>query len=174
MFLDKVQKNHWEQLNQLRHYIDNLEFESRITQRAEEISINILLVEITEDYKKRTRFMDFSFVPVVAKELGWINLLQFHTSLPVKVDEGNRLAVEKILWAINARMPIGYFGVEENGEVYLRYIYTTHRIHGINEEQLLETTLLFIAMLDMYEQLIDLVSSGGVALEKALNLIVIS
>lgn len=171
MFSTNIQKNHLEQLNQLRMYIDSLEFESRIIQKSERIPIHILLAAITVDYKERNRFINFSFVPISEEELEYTNLLQFYTTLPIELSRNHLAEVERLLFAINTRMAVGHFGLQDDGEIYLRYIYTTHRIHGINEQQMLETILLFIAMLDMHEEVIDRLSSGEINLEEALRLV---
>lgn len=173
MFSENVQENQVEQLNQLRLYMDKLEFESRIIKQSEEMPTNILLVAITDDYKNRKRFINFSFEQILEKVLSRCNLLEFRITLPSEIGVHNRFrhSVEKLLLVINNRMEVGYFGMQENGKIYLRYVYTTHRIHGINEEQLLETVLLYIAMLDMYEQLIEKVSNGTLSVEGALKLL---
>ena len=169
MFEEDIHNHHLEQLNQLRIYIDHLEFESRIIQKSEQIPINILLAAITVDYKERNRFINFSFVPISGEELDHINLLQFYTTLPIDLNNNARESLEKLIFVINTRMAIGHFGLQEDGEIYLRYIYTTHRVHGINEQQIVETMMLYTAMLDMHERLLDRVAIGEMSLQEALR-----
>lgn len=167
MFSEEVQKKHLEELSQLRIYIDKLELETRIIKKSDIIPIHILLAGLTVDYKDRDRFVNFSFVPLSEEDLQHINLLQFYTSLPIEIENEHIDEVKKLLHVINTHMAIGHFGIQEDGEIYIRYIYPTHRIHGVNEQQFLETFLLYISMIDLHEKIIEEVGTGKLSLEDA-------
>lgn len=171
MFSDEIHGSHLKQLNQLRLYIDALDFESRMIEHSEFVPINVLLVAITVDYMERDRFINFSFVPISDEELDHTNLLQFYTTMPIELKLNNRIDVEKLLLAINTRMAVGHFGIQDNGEIYIRHIYSAHRLYGMNEQLIVETILLFIAMIDMHEELIDGVAKGKIELEEALRIL---
>lgn len=169
MFSEEVHKKHLEYLNQLRLATDALQFESRLIKKGEHIPIHLLLVAITVDYKERDRFINFSYIPL-EDEFEYIQLLQFYATMPFESEMSNREQVEKLLHVINSQMAVGNFGIQED-EIFARYIYTQHRDSGINEEQFSETVLLFIAMLDMYEKIIESVYNGEMNLERALQLL---
>lgn len=171
MFSDAVHESHLQQLNELRMCIDGLDFESRMLEHSEFIPINVLLIAITVDYKERDRFINFSFVPISDEELEHTNLLQMYTTLPIELQEEQRSAVEKLLLAINTRMAVGHFGLQDDGEIYIRHIYSTARSSRINEQQMIDTIILFIAMIDMHEQLIDEVANGVLDVAEALNIL---
>lgn len=168
MFSEKELKNHLEELNQIRMFIDKVEFETRMIKKSDIMPIHVLLAGLTVDYKERDRYVNFSFVPLSEDDLQYINLLQFYTTLPLEVKEEYIDDVKKLLHVINSHMAIGHFGVQEDGEAYIRYIYTTHRIHGVNEQQFLETLLLYISMIDIHEEMIEKVGIGEVALSEAI------
>lgn len=168
MFSEKELKNHLEELNQIRMYIDRLELETRIIKKSDIMPIHVLLAGLTVDYKERDRYVNFSFVPLSEDDLQFINLLQFYTTLPVEVKEQYIDDIHTLLHVINTHMAIGHFGIQEDGEVYIRYIYTTHRIHGVNEQQFLETLMLYTSMIDIHEEIIEKVGIGEMKLSDAI------
>lgn len=148
-------------------YIESLEFETRIIKKSEMIPIHVLLAAVTVDYRDRDRFINFSFVPLSKNDLLHIDLLQFYTTMPFIVKKHYADNVKKLLHVINSHMAVGHFGIQDDGEIFIRYILPTHRVHGVSEEQFLETLFLYVSMMDIHEEIIEKVGTGEMTLPEA-------
>ncbi|WP_372633088.1 hypothetical protein [Cohnella sp.] len=66
-------------------------------------------------------------------------------------------------------LPLGYFGIKEDGEVYARYVYTVSSSRTVSADELLEVVSLFHYMLELFADRIERVASGVLSPDEALQ-----
>jgi len=145
------------------------EFHSELLERTPEIPLNVLLLPIGKDGRGRDRIVNLNFVPLPESDIEWIRLLQLYTVVPGRVAPERREAVGELLLAANASLPLGHYGLKEDGEVYARYVYTAPSSRTVSTDELLEAVSLFHYMLELYADRIERVASGELSPEEALR-----
>ncbi|GBG06044.1 YbjN domain-containing protein [Paenibacillus agaridevorans] len=144
-------------------------FQTRLLERSESIRLHVLVMMLGEDDQGRDRTMNLNFQPLPESDIEWIRLLQLHTILPFRVAPAQRSAVERVLIGANAMVPLGGFGLDEDGEVYARYVYTVPSSQTISPDELLEVISIFHYMLVLFEERIGQVAAGELTPEEALR-----
>ncbi|MNR39161.1 hypothetical protein D3C85_1573430 [compost metagenome] len=70
---------------------------------------------------------------------------------------------------INTRLPIGHFGVNEEGEIHYRYVYSLSASRTFESDEVLEILTLFVYMCDMFGEHIEQVASGEAKAEQVIQ-----
>jgi hypothetical protein len=160
MLTDLAHARHLAQLGQLKEILDEAELATNLLEKSEAIPLHVLMASFQEDSKGRDRFLHFSFLPLNDDDIVAIQLLQIYSTLPFHLKEGAREGVAALLLEVNTRLPIGHFGVNEEGELHYRYVYSLSASRAFDGDEILEILTLFVYMCDMFGEHIELVASG--------------
>lgn len=144
-------------------------FHSELLERSEDIPLHVLLLPLGKDERGRDRIVNLNFVPLPESDISWIRLLQLYTVVPCEIAPDRRPSVESLLLAVNGVLPLGHFGIKEDGEVYARYVYTVPSSRTVSADELLEVVSLFHYMLEMFADRIGRVAGGELSANEALQ-----
>ena len=144
-------------------------FSTELLERSSDIPLHVLWLPLGKDARGRERIVNLNFVPLPESDIEWIRLLQLYTVVPCEIAANRRSALESLLHAANGVLPLGYFGIKEDGEVYARYVYTVPSSRTVSADELLEVVSLFHYMLEMFADRIERVASGELSPDEALQ-----
>ncbi|TXK75902.1 YbjN domain-containing protein [Paenibacillus sp. N3.4] len=164
-----VHARHLAQLGLLKEILDETGLATNLLEKSDAIPLHVLIAGFQEDKKGRERFLHFSFLPLNDDEIGAIQLLQIYSTLPFHLQEGSRDATAAVLLAVNTRLPIGHFGINEQNELHYRYVYSISAARSFESEEVLETLSLFVYMCDMFAEHVELVASGEAGAEQVIQ-----
>ncbi|MHA6484825.1 type III secretion system chaperone family protein [Paenibacillus sp. strain BS8-2] len=143
--------------------------QTELIERTPEIPLHVLLMSLGKDGRDRDRIINMNFSPLPESDIEWIRLLQLYTIVPCDIVAGRRSEVEALLHAANTMLPLGYFGIKDDGEVYARYVYTVPSSRTISADELLEVVSLYHYMLELFADRIEAVASGELSKDDALK-----
>ncbi|MGG1513890.1 YbjN domain-containing protein [Paenibacillus oryzisoli] len=164
-----VHARHLAQLGYLQEILEETGLVTNLLEKSEAIPLHVLMAGFQEDAKGRERFLHFSFLPLNDEEITSVQLLQIYSTLPFHLGEGLRGEVGEVLLEINTRLPVGHFGINEQGELHYRYVYSIPASSTFESEQVLEILSLFVYMCDMFVEYIDKVASGEATAEHVVS-----
>ena len=98
-----------------------------------------------------------------------IDLLQITSVIPMTYKKENKSIIEKLLLEINTKLAVGNFILGDNETIMFRYIYVTPKLELIRKEELKETAMLCVYMLEIFTETIDKVSQGEMTLAEAIK-----
>jgi hypothetical protein len=93
-----------------------------------------------------------------------INLMQFYVELPEPLELTADNKVKDLLTEINARMPIGHFGINDE-RVYCRYVMVLPNGDILNEADIIETLFLFADIIGVFQEMIEDLASDRKSLD---------
>ncbi|MFC4307171.1 YbjN domain-containing protein [Cohnella boryungensis] len=160
---------HLAELGGLQAGFEEEGLQTELLERSPDIPLHVLLLALGKDRQNRDRIINLSFVPMPESDIEWIRLLQLYSIVPCVVAPDRRSAVESVLLAANGVLPLGHFGIKEDGEVYARYVYTVPSSRTVSGDELLEVVSLFHYMLEMFADRIERVASGELSADEALQ-----
>ncbi|MBD2846513.1 hypothetical protein IDH44_15030 [Paenibacillus sp. IB182496] len=144
-------------------------FQSELLERTPDIPLHVLLLPLGKDAAGRDRIVNLNFQPLPDSDIEWIRLLQMYTTVPCDIAEGRQSDVEHFLHVINGRIPLGYFGIQSTGEIYVRYVCSVPSSSMVSSDELLEVLSIFHYVLEMFPERIQQLASGDIALADALQ-----
>ncbi|WNR44017.1 YbjN domain-containing protein [Paenibacillus roseipurpureus] len=169
MLTELAHGRHLAQLGQLKEILDEAELATNLLEKSEAIPLHVLMAAFQEDQKGRDRFLHFSFLPLNDEDITAIQLLQIYSTLPFHLGTGARAEVSSLLLEINTRLPIGHFGINEDGEIHYRYVYTLSASRSFESDETLEIITLFVYMCDMFAPYIEQVAAGELQAEQVIQ-----
>lgn len=169
MLTELVHARHLAQLGQLKEILDEAELATNLLEKSEAIPLHVLMAGFQEDSQGRDRFLHFSFLPLNDEDIVAIQLLQIYSTLPLHLQADAREGVAALLLEINTRLPIGHFGVNEEGEIHYRYVYSLSASRTFESDEVLEILTLFVYMCDMFANHIEQVASGEAKAEQVIQ-----
>lgn len=168
MISEKLHALHAVELGFLQSGLEEEGFTTQFVEKSPELPLHVLLLSLGQDGKGRDRWINFNFVPLPDEEIENIRLLQLYSVVPCTIRSDRQDAVRRLLHAVNCVMPIGGYGIKEDGEVFIRYVYSASASRTLSPEELLEVVSLFNYMLELFAERIEDVASGAASLEDAL------
>ncbi len=156
------------ELSFLAGYLDNLGFDSELIERSEAMPMPILVSSIGGDGAGRPRLINFLFVPIDEEHLDILQLLQIHTIFPFDVQPEYQPQTEKLLGIINQKLGMGCVGIDEQNDLFYKYLFAKARFQPLDEALIIETVQLFIFLLERFSSLIEKVATGEIGLTAAL------
>lgn len=156
-------------LDLVKRYMEELNFATHLVEKSEETPLNMLLVNVGETYNKQDRILNFNYIPLPEGMVNSVELLQITSVIPAVYKKENENLLRKLLLEINTKLAVGNFILGDNETVMFRYIYVTPKLDVIRKEELKETTMLCVYMLEIFTETIEKVSSGELALADALK-----
>lgn len=169
MISEKLHALHAVELGFLQAGLEEAGFSTQFVEKSPELPLHVLLLSLGQDERNRDRWINFNFVPLPDDEIEHIRLLQIYSVVPCSVHSDRLEAVRQLLHAVNNVMPIGCFGIKEDGEIYIRYVYSASANRSLSSDEILEVVSLFNYMLDLFAEQIQHVASGSLPLEDALR-----
>lgn len=142
---------------------------AELVERTPEIPLHVLLLSLGKDGSDRDRIVNMNFSPLPESDIEWIKLLQLYTVVPCEIADGRRDEVERLLLVANSLVPLGHFGIKEDGEVYARYVYAVPSAQTVSSNELLEVVSLYHYMLELFANRIEGVASGELSMDEALR-----
>ncbi|WP_430882534.1 YbjN domain-containing protein [Fusibacter sp. JL216-2] len=141
-------------LEYLSQKLSEIDIESRVLTKTEELGLGTMVVALDNDYKNRDQLVNLALLPRPDDELEHINLMQFYVELPESFSQTTENKVKDLLTEINARMPIGHFGINEE-RIYCRYVMVLPDGETVNEADIIETLFLFADIIGVFQEMIE-------------------
>ncbi len=141
-------------LEYLSQKLSEIDIESRVLTKTEELGLGTMVVALDNDYKDRDQLVNLALLPRPDDEMEHINLMQFYVELPETYGDSNENTVKDLLTEINARMPIGHFGINEE-RIYCRYVMVLPDGETLNEADIIETLFLFADIIGVFQEMIE-------------------
>jgi len=162
-----VDARHLAGLKEVLQYVEAIGLPAKLIKKDEETPFSALFVQLEKDFKARDRIINFTFLPFWEEELDHISLLQMYSILPCD-NPVNLETLEKLLLAINSQLSIGHLGINNNNQIYLRYVYSINKSSPVSQGEISEVILLFNYILDVYGDIIDNAAAGEKDFDTAL------
>ena len=161
------------ELQQLEKAIKvELDLDCHILEYSVDTPVDTLVVNTETDGMGRSRIVSIMFIPLDASDVETLKLLQFYCETPICVESSsNRAIIAELLAAINLKIPIGAFCLNDQHAVTFKYVNALGKFKTINSEEFLETLLLWMFSLDSMSSLIESVAQGKQSLELAVKLL---
>jgi hypothetical protein len=141
-------------LEYLSQKLAEIEIESRVLTKTEELGLGTMIVALDSDYKDRDQLVNLALLPRPDDEMEHINLMQFYVELPESYIDSTKNNVKDLLTEINARMPLGHFGINEE-RIYCRYVMVLPDGETLNEADIIETLFLFADIIGVFQEMIE-------------------
>jgi len=141
-------------LEYLSQKLSEIDIKSRVLTERQEIGLGTMVIALDNDYKDRDQIVNLAILPRPDDDMEHINLMQFYVELPESYDEATEKSIKDLLTEINARMPIGHFGINEE-RIYCRYVMILPEGNGINEADIIETLFLFADIIGVFQEMIE-------------------
>jgi hypothetical protein len=161
MLSEGAKARHWERLENLESLLKETGLATSLLQQSESIPFHLLIAAFQQDNRGRDRFLHFSFLPIDEQDIQAVELLQIYSTLPFRLQEGLRDQAALLLLEINTRLPIGHFGINEQGEIHYRYVYSLSAGQSFGAEEMLVIINMFMYMCDMFAEPIEDLASGA-------------
>jgi hypothetical protein len=169
MISDLANAKYTAELSFLEGYLENLGFESELMERSDTVPMPILVSSIGGDTAGRPRLLNFLFVPIDEEHLDVLQLLQIHTLFPFDLHPDYVAETEKLLAVINQKLGMGAVGIDEQNDIFYKYIFAKARFQPLDEGLIIETVQLFIFLMEQFSSLIEGVATGQMALTAVLE-----
>ncbi len=152
--IDTVQTDDLIKLEYLSRKLSEIDIESRVLTKTEELGLGTMIIALDHDYKDREQMVNLALLPRPDDDMEHINLMQFYVELPepLELTVGNK--VKDLLTEINTRMPIGHFGINDE-RVYCRYVMVLPDGDTVNEADIIETLFLFADIIGVFQEMIE-------------------
>lgn len=141
-------------LEYLSQKLSEIDIESRVLTKTEELGLGTMVIALDNDYKDRDQLVNLALLPRPDDEMEHINLMQFYVELPETYSQTTENNVKDLLTEINARMPIGHFGINEE-RIYCRYVMVLPDGDTLNEADIIETLFLFADIIGVFQEMIE-------------------
>ncbi|MDI4645656.1 YbjN domain-containing protein [Cohnella hashimotonis] len=156
------------ELGFLQQALEEAGMPARLIEPNEEVPIPALLATPDTDDESGERYLTFNFVPLDDEDIGDIRLLQLYTIVAPVVVSTARTGLAELLMAVNSRLPLGHFSLNEAGELYYRYVWAVGSAHKLPQPEALHVIDLFLMTLGMFASTIGEVASGSRAANEAI------
>jgi hypothetical protein len=152
--IDTVQTDDLIKLEYLSRKLSEIDIESRVLTKTEELGLGTMIIALDHDYKDREQMVNLALLPRPDDDMEHINLMQFYVELPepLELTVGNK--VKDLLTEINTRMPIGHFGINDE-RIYCRYVMVLPDGDTMNEADIIETLFLFADIIGVFQEMIE-------------------
>jgi len=141
-------------LEYLSQKLAEIDIESRVLTKTEEIGLGTMVIALDNDYKDRDQLVNIAILPRPDDEMEHINLMQFYVELPESYFVTTENNLKDLLTEINARMPLGHFGINEE-RIYCRYVMVLPDGETLNEADIIETLFLFADIIGVFQEMIE-------------------
>ncbi|MBP5426791.1 MAG: hypothetical protein J6Y29_02710 [Clostridiales bacterium] len=156
-------------LDLIKRHMEELNFATHLVEKSEDTPLNMLLVNVGQTYNNEDRILNFNYIPLPDDMVNTIDLLQITSVIPMTYKKENKSIIEKLLLEINTKLAVGNFILGDNETIMFRYIYVTPKLELIRKEELKETAMLCVYMLEIFTETIDKVSQGEMTLAEAIK-----
>jgi hypothetical protein len=146
--------------------MEEIGLQARLLESSEEVPLNILSVQLDHGFPGRELILNFNFLPFLEEELDYIKLLQFYSIMPCEI-KCNNDALKEFLLVVNGNLALGSFGLNNNNDVYLRYVLAAPKTKPINQDEIIEVVLIFNYTLNIYGGLVMKLAEGELDLHSA-------
>lgn len=162
--IDTVQTDDLIKLEYLSRKLSEIDIESRVLTKTEELGLGTMIIALDNDYKDREQMVNLALLPRPDDDMEHINLMQFYVELPEPLELTVDNKVKDLLTEINARMPIGHFGINDE-RVYCRYVMVLPNGDILNEADIIETLFLFADIIGVFQEMIEDLASDRKSLD---------
>lgn len=155
MLSEQEQKRHAVDLEYLKNTLENTGLDAELYEASEEQPISYLAGYLPDPNNEPSAAYQLLYIP--GDHFEEVALLQIHIymlqPLPANVDKA-----QSLMPYINTASLLGYFGLEEDGQLFYRYVYALPRFDPPNEAVFLET---FSLCINNFASLMQLVLQVG-------------
>ncbi len=162
--IDTFQTDDLIKLEYLSRKLSEIDIESRVLTKTEELGLGTMIIALDNDYKDREQMVNLALLPRPDDDMEHINLMQFYVELPEPLELTADNKVKDLLTEINARMPIGHFGINDE-RVYCRYVMVLPNGDILNEADIIETLFLFADIIGVFQEMIEDLASDRKSLD---------
>ena len=153
----------------LRNILDEYDLETALLEKSEIMPLSSLVVNISDDYKGRSRTLSFSFLALPPDYFPDIKIMQVYSEFNCAVAESQRAAVEQLILKLNKLLTLGSLGFSDSNNIYFRYVHTIGKFTNLSETEhtLINLFDLITYSLDINEKVLEEVATGEKSLEVA-------
>jgi hypothetical protein len=111
-------EKHRAELDRFSELLSHEAYQTQLAPAAGDVPYDTLLVRI-ESFEKENRLwtLELSYLPGLEDELDDVSILQCYVTLSNQTSEDNRAGLERLIVKLNAKLPIGGFGLLDNPSV---------------------------------------------------------
>jgi hypothetical protein len=168
MISEEISAKTYMDLANLEEHLNDMGLKTQLIERSEKYALNVLLALIEPDSKNRERVINFTFVPVGDDQLDYISLLQFYTNYSFDLNTNYRDDLVKALAVINTKLPFGCISVNENNQVFFRYVHVRQKFEVMDRDAIQELVALYQFAIDIFAPLIEDIATGAKNYEQAI------
>ncbi|MDG0812964.1 type III secretion system chaperone family protein [Cohnella rhizosphaerae] len=148
------------ELGFLQQALEEAGLPCQLLEPSPDVPIPALLASPDADEDDGERFLTFTFVPLGDEDIGDIRLLQIYTVVAPAVASAARAGLTELLMAVNSRLPLGHFSLNDAGELYYRYVWAVGAAQKLPQPDALHVIDLFMMTLGMFGQAVGEVAAG--------------
>ena len=111
---------------------------TRMFEPTPDVPTATLAVTLSSDEKERARELNVNIMPLGPDDAQGTAFVQFYLQLPFLAPEERLFDVRAAATILNNRLGIGHFGVNQQGEIFLRYVLATPVGRPLDEAMLEE------------------------------------
>ena len=156
-------------LDLIKRYMEELNFATHLIEKGEQTPLDMLLVNVGRTYDGKDRVLNFNYIPLPDDMVNTVELLQITSVIPAQYSKEYKGSVEKFLLSANTKLAVGNFIFGDNETIMFRYIYMAPKLELIRKEELKETAMLCVYMLEIFTEIIEKVARGDMSLAQALK-----
>ncbi len=169
MINEDVTARTYQELARLETVLNDLGVDTKLIKRSEEYELNTLVALLEQDEQGRDRFANLTFMPLPENEIEFIDMIQIYTSYPFQPVDAARGQTLELINGLNPRLPFGCMGINNEGQVYYRYILSKRRHELVDADSVGEQFLLFQFAAAMFAQGIEVVAMGDMKAQEILE-----
>ena len=153
----------------LRNILDEYDLQTAMLEKSEFMPLSSLVVNLSDDYKGRSRTLSFSFLPLPPDYFPDIKIMQIYSEFHCSVAEEQKATMEQLIIKLNKLLTLGSLGFSDSHNVYFRYVHTIGKFTNLKEAEstLINLFDLITYSLDINEKVLDQVALGEKTLEVA-------
>lgn len=134
----------------LKETLDKVGIYGHLTPVSDESPLPFLSVQLGLNDQGDQAYIQMMYIPS-AEIMDETNLLQFFAVIPEAGEGVTELPIPDSLFAaLNRRTPLGYFGTDDHGQAFCRYVYALARYTPPEEQVFMEVIDMFTGVLTAF------------------------
>jgi|GEM_PF-802574 len=153
--------------------IKELGYDTKLFEPSDDPSLlkaPLLLVGLPRDSEGRDRTLNFTFlIQGDQDDFDYLSLIQCYAPLPFRALPDEHYGLARLIHEVNNHVSVGNFGINQESNLFYRYIITSEKWALIEPETLQQMLILCVHMLDVFAPLINSFITKEKTLEEILQ-----
>ena len=165
---EEVHARHLVELGYVERFLQEYNFPTLLIERNEQVPIHSLIISLAEDTPESDSLVQYNFIPIDT-DLEAVALLQIYHLFAVEPRREVSHDLMLFLLSMNSKLPIGHLGINDEEEVFFRYIYPKSKNNLVKQTEISEISLMFIGICKAINPIINSISTGEFSIHEALT-----